>query len=280
MNQKNFAFFFCALLCGAACQTQQTPQNVNQTSNFVAVNSANPAANNADGARMNSEKDSVQTVTFDAPDGARIVGSFYAARQENSPAVLMLHQFGGTRADYKDLAAQFQANGMAVLTIDGRGFGESTKRADGSTISVSQSNEAVAGMKSDVAAAVKFLVEQKNVDKSRIGIAGASYGSSLAIIYAGENSEIKAVALVSPGTNYFGNLPTMPAMEKYAARPVLIIAAEDDQESATASHKLDKLAAGDQHQLQIYPRGGHGTGILNAGVGLDKLLLEFFQKNL
>ena len=69
-------------------------------------------------------------------------------------AVLMLHQFGSSRESYKNLARQFQADGIAVLAIDGRGFGDSTKKADGSKVSASQSNEAVAGMKSDVAAAV------------------------------------------------------------------------------------------------------------------------------
>ncbi len=124
------------------------------------------------------------------------------------------------------------------------------------------------------------MSEQKNVDKTRVGIVGASYGSSLALIYAADNPEIKSVALLSPGTNYFGVLPTTPAIEKYGARPVLIVAAEDDAESATASRQLDKLAAGDKHQLQIYKKGGHGTGILTAGVGLDRLLLDFFRQNL
>lgn len=282
MIQKIFFLTVFALFFGAACQTQNAPTNGNQTANSAVNNPANLTTENVAASPEKAENSAAaQNISFDAPDGVKIVGTFYATAKENSPAVLMLHQFGSNRAAYKDLAAQFQASGIAVLAIDGRGFGESTKRADGSRIAVSQSNEAVTGMKSDVTAAVKFLGEQKNVDKSKIGIIGASYGSSLAIIYASENpEEIKTVALLSPGTNYFGNLPTEPAMEKYGARPVLIVAAEDDAESATASRKLDKLAAGGKHQLQIYSKGGHGTGIFAAGVGLEKLLLDFFRQNL
>jgi dienelactone hydrolase len=261
------------LICATACQSQKTSTDNNQISNITAVNSANSMTKTSEAIVSN-------TINFDAPDGVKIVGTFYGTSAADSPAVLMLHQFGANRGTYKDLARQFQSDGIAVLTIDGRGFGESTKKIDGSKVAVSQSNEAVAGMKSDVAAAVKFLSEQKNIDKSRIGIIGASYGSSLAIIYATENAEIKSVALLSPGTNYFGNLPTIPAIEKYGTRPVLIVAAEDDEESAEASRQLDKLAAGDKNQLQIYKKGGHGTGIFAANVGLEKLLLEFFQKNL
>jgi len=134
-------------------------------------------------------------------------------------------------------------------------------------------------MKADVAEAVKFLAAQPNVDRNRIGIAGASYGSSLAIIHAAGDTNIKAVALLSPGLNYFGNLATEPPMKTYGARPVLLVASEDDTESA-AVRRLDSLAAGDKYQTQIYKKGGHGTGIFAAGVGLGKTLLEFFRQNL
>lgn len=280
MIQKLFGLTILISLFGAACQTQNAPNSVNQTSNSAVSSSTNQTANAPAATTDKTENAAVQKLGFDAPDGMQIVGAFYRATKENSPAVLMLHQYGGSRADYDRLARQFQANGIGVLAIDGRGFGESNKRADGSKVAPSQSNETVAAMKTDVAAAVKFLGEQMNVDKRRIGIIGASYGSSLAIIHGADNAEIKSVALLSPGTNYFGNLPTEPAIEKYGARPVLIVAAEDDAESATASRQLDKLAAGDKHQLQIYPKGGHGTGIFAAGVGLEKLLLDFFRRNL
>lgn len=35
----------------------------------------------------------------------------------------------------------------------------------------------------------------------------------------------------------------------------------------------------DKHN-QIYKKGGHGTGILTAGIGLEKPLLDFFRQNL
>lgn len=280
MKQRIFLLTTLVLICAAACQTQKPPTINNESANIAVSNSVNQTANAPATTTDKTENAAVQKLGFDAPDGMQIVGAFYRATKENSPAVLMLHQYGGNRADYDRLARQFQANGIGVLAIDGRGFGESNKRADGSKVAPSQSNETVAAMKSDVAAAVKFLGEQMNVDKRRIGIIGASYGSSLAIIHAADNAEIKSVSLLSPGTNYFGNLPTEPAIEKYGARPVLIVAAEDDEESATASRQLDKIAAGDKHQLQIYPKGGHGTGIFASGVGLEKLLLDFFRQNL
>jgi dienelactone hydrolase len=221
-----------------------------------------------------------QQITLDSAGGAKIAGTFYPAAKASSPAILMLHQWMSDRHSYDDLAKRMQARGFAVLAIDGRGFGESVKTADGNPIVATKSDESVAGMKADVGAAFDFLSKQTNVDPNRIGIIGASYGSSLAIIYAADNPKIKAVALLSPGVNYFGNMPTDPAVRKYGNRALLLVAADDDKASADSVKKLKEAGASDRHEVKIYPKGGHGTGLFGAKVGLEDLLEEFFEKSL
>jgi dienelactone hydrolase len=165
-----------------------------------------------------------------------------------------------------------------VLSIDGRGFGESTKAADGMTVPAERTDAGVKAMLGDVGAAYDFLSKQANVDPSRVGLVGASYGSSLALIYAADNSKVKAVALLSPGLNYFGNMQTQPAVKKYGDRPLLLVAANDDKESADSvkTLKRDDPKAEDK----VYDKGGHGTGLFKAGVGLDDELESFLTKSL
>src|SRR5205085_3046220 len=112
-----------------------------------------------------------------------------------------------------------------VLAIDGRGFGESTAKTDGKTVTAGRTDTDVKTMLGDVGAAFDFLAKQKNVNPNRIGVVGASYGSSLALIYAADNPKVAAVALLSPGLNYFGNMQTEPAIKKYGDRPLELIAA-------------------------------------------------------
>lgn len=133
---------------------------------------------------------------------------FYESPKANSPAVLLLHQFGSNRKSFDEFAKQLQKKNFGVLAIDGRGFGESVKTTDGKTVEAQRTAEGVKGMEADVSNAFGFLVKQKNVDAAKIGIVGASYGSSLALIYAAKNPKVKAVVLLSPGINYFDNLPT------------------------------------------------------------------------
>jgi pimeloyl-ACP methyl ester carboxylesterase len=94
---------------------------------------------------------------------------------------------------------------------------------------------------------------------------GASYGSSLALIYAADHPNVAAIALLSPGLNYFGNMQTEPAIKKYGERPVYMAAADDDRESAVAVISLiPDTETNKAHRMKIYPVGGHGTALLRS----------------
>ena len=220
-----------------------------------------------------------QNVTVISADKLPLAGTLFESSNPKSSAVLLLHQFGSDRHAYDAFAKRLQIKGFNVLSIDGRGFGESVKTADGKTIGPSRTDESVKAMNGDVAAAFEFLAIQKNVDPTRVGIIGASYGSSLAIFYAAENTKVAAVALLSPGLNYFGNMPTEPAIKKYGDRPLYLLAATDDNESVRAVEKLNPIVGGKaKYDQTIHPSGGHGTALLK--VGAIEELEVFFSKRL
>ncbi len=263
---------FCLLIfLLAGCGSAATGSNQN-----------NAAGNNAAVANP-TPVSTAQTVTIDSPDGVRLVGSLFEAAKPNSPALLLLHQWQSDRHSYDDFAKRMQANGFAVLSIDGRGFGESTKKADGSTVSAGRTDADVKAMLGDVGAAFDFLGKQKNVDPAKIGIVGASYGSSLAIIYAADNAKVAAVALLSPGVNYFGNMQILPAVKQYGSgmeRPFFFVAADEDPESASAVKELMNHMPNDGHWATVYDlkSGGHGTALF--ALGVDQELAKFFSKYL
>ena len=253
-----------------SCQNQAVSNSSNKTNSNVAAKNEN-AAN-----QMNAEISAPRDVKFTSEGNVEIVGTFYESPKANSPAVLLLHQFGSNRNSFDEFAKSLQAKGFGVLAIDGRGFGESVKTTDNQTVEAQRTAEGVKGMEADVERAFNFLAKQKNVDAAKIGIVGASYGSSLALIYAAQNPQVKAVALLSPGINYFDNLPTIPAIKSYGTRPILLVAAADDAESADAVKKLNEIDA--KSEMKIYEKGGHGTALFD--VGLQDLLEEFLMKNL
>ena len=265
-NHIKIVFISLLLLIVFACQNQTANNSTNQPNSTIS-NSSNQST---------SQIPTPQNIKFTSADNVEIVGTFYESAKANSPAVLLLHQWGSSRKSYDNLAKRLQAKGFGVLAIDGRGFGESVKTTDGKPVGTDRGDETVKGMKADVDNAFQFLAKQKNVDSARIGLVGASYGSSLAMIYGAENPKVKAVALLSPGLNYLGNLPIEDAVKNFGDRNLLLVAAEDDNESAETVKKLKQLD--EKSETQIYQKGGHGTALF--AVGLEDLLDDFLTKNL
>jgi hypothetical protein len=73
-------------------------------------------------------------------------------------------------------------------------------------------------------------------------------------------------------------LPIEDAVKDFGERPLLLVAAEDDKESAETVKTLKQL--GDNFEMQIYGHGGHGTNLFAAKVGLEDLLEKFLTKSL
>lgn len=240
----------------------------------VRVNASGDGVMARDGARgagASALRNGSEEVRFTTADGIVITGTLYAAG-DRAPAVLCLHQWRSDRRSFAALAGSLQAAGMTVLAIDMRGYGGSTKTASGG--SVRPDRKAVA----DIIAAMAFLRGHASVDPGRIGIVGASYGSSNAIIYAAGDPAVRATVLISPGLNYFNELPTEGPVRKYKGRPLLVAASSEDLrsiETVDAYRGIDPAM-----EVKIYPNAGHGTDILDAGVGLDGVILAFLKKNL
>jgi len=212
-----------------------------------------------------------ENVRFTTSDGVVITGTLFPAGA-NAPTVLCLHQWRSDRASFDELARKLQAAGYTVLTIDMRGYGGSTKTVDGKPVRTDRKAQP------DVTAAISFLRAHKSVDANRIAIIGASYGSSNAIQYAARDAAIKSVVLLSPGLNYFNELPTEDAVKIWGSRPMLAVASSEDVRSVETLQAYSSIAS--RVQVQQYDNAGHGTDILRAGVGLDALILDFLKKNL
>ncbi|MFF9166447.1 MULTISPECIES: CocE/NonD family hydrolase [unclassified Streptomyces] len=126
-----------------------------------------------------------------AVDGVRLDTSYFtSAGAGRRPAVLLGHGFGGSKDDVRQQAEHLARDGYAVLTWSARGFGRSTGR-----IGLNDPKGEVA----DVRALTDWLARQPQVrlDKPgdpRVGIAGASYGGAIALLAAGYDQRIDAIA--------------------------------------------------------------------------------------
>src|SRR5690606_35607251 len=74
-------------------------------------------------------------VRFPTGDGVTITGTLQPAARPDAPLVILVHQLGGTRAEWAPLLERLHARAaVATLAIDLRGHGASTAGPDGQTI--------------------------------------------------------------------------------------------------------------------------------------------------
>ncbi len=190
-----------------------------------------------------------ETVKFRTTDGWTIVGERYAATGKPAGSVILLHQRGGSAADWAPLCAALQKAGITALAIDQRGAGQSTAGPGGS------GENAPWDTSGDIAAAIGFIHAN-----GKVGLAGASYGANNALIYAAAHpAQVAGVALFSPGENYHG-LAALPAAASYRGS-ASIYHYRQDEIAGNGPSLIDARLRG-AHQLWLYDGSGHGTDLL------------------
>jgi dienelactone hydrolase len=213
-----------------------------------------------------SESRAAQRVTFKTDDGVAIAGTWYEPASRSGPAVILVPMLHRSRHDFDGLASQLASAGIGALTFDLRGHGESqgTIGAD------------LGEMVADVQAARRFLAGRGDVT-GRVGLAGASLGANLAAMAAAGDPTISSLALLSPTLDYRG-VRIEAAMKKFGARPVLMVASDED---GYASRSVRDLAKGQRGREVLRLTGaGHGTVMLERDPSLMGSLVDWFRRTL
>ncbi|MDQ0748586.1 ABC-2 type transport system ATP-binding protein [Streptomyces africanus] len=128
---------------------------------------------------------------LDTADGVRIDTSFFTSGGDRRrPAVLLGHGFGGSKNDVRQQAEDLARDGYAVLTWSARGFGKSKGK-----IGLNDPKGEVA----DVSKLIDWLAKQPQVELDkpgdpRVGMAGGSYGGAIALLTAGHDDRVDAIA--------------------------------------------------------------------------------------
>ncbi|WP_338779146.1 CocE/NonD family hydrolase [Streptomyces sp. DG1A-41] len=128
---------------------------------------------------------------LDTGNGVRIDTSYFTSGGAGRrPAVLLGHGFGGSKNDVRQQAEDLARDGYAVLTWSARGFGKSNGK-----IGLNDPKGEVA----DVSKLIDWLAKQPQVELDkpgdpRVGMAGGSYGGAIALLTAGHDARVDAIA--------------------------------------------------------------------------------------
>ncbi len=203
-------------------------------------------------------------VTLKTVDGVSLK-AVYGAPSKAVNGVVFVHMAGRAKEDWQLLAEKLYRADVQVLAVDLRGQG-------GNAVAGATAPSSYAPMIADVKAAVDYLHAK---GCTNVAIVGAEVGANLAINLAADDPSIRTVVMLSPGVDVKGVITT-DAVKRYGARPLLMVASEDDVYSARSATSLDRVAVG-THRLEMFEKAGKGTTMLNREPTLESLIIGWVQ---
>lgn len=166
---------------------------------------------------------SQQTVTFLAADSVVVTADHYVTSTQN-PYLILLHQAGYSRGEYRETAPKFANLGFNCLAVDLRSGGEVNFVKNRTNADAKDKHKATGYLDSrpDIAAAIDYVASRSN---KPIILVGSSYSASLSLIEATENFKVKALVVFSPGEYFGDDLIVKSATEKLYV-PVLALSSK------------------------------------------------------
>ncbi|MCO6043530.1 lysophospholipase [Aeoliella sp. ICT_H6.2] len=213
-------------------------------------------------------------VNMKTKDGVELVGTYYKSTAgKDATPVVMLADWKDSRAVYDQLAKRMQAGGnddkagfkwdsFAVLTVDLRGHGDSTKQRLGANAREIDAakldrNDLGAMVQFDMNAVRRFLVEKNDAGElnlNRLSIVGASLGASVAVNWSmldwsfpplavgKQGQDVKGLVLISPEWSYKGlqmnKALRHPGVREHIA--VLVMYGGDERKNLADAKRIEK----------------------------------------
>jgi hypothetical protein len=224
------------------------------------------------------------TVDLKTTNGTLLKATFFPAAKPG-PGVLLFHQSNRTRTSWYDVSRQLAAAGIHTLTIDERGYGESSGKKE----------ERERYRDGDLDAAFEYLISQPGVQRDVIGMGGAGWlGVDNSVETARRHSsEVKSLVLMSGETL----LPQLRFLRQAWQLPGLFVVSDDDEYPPTveAMEWLYDCSASPQKQFIHYtgPKapwlwyetsdvskvpasGSHGTDLFQRHPELSATIVDWF----
>ena len=194
-----------------------------------------------------------RAVLLHTSDHVTVYGTFYPADHPKA-LILLFHQAGSSKAEYKTIAPHLVQLGFSALAIDQRSGG--TLFGSNQTASQFRGNAEFLDAGKDIEAAISW----GEAAKRPILLWGSSYSAALVFLEAASHPEVKAVLAFSPG-EYLGAPSLVGDAAAHLRMPIFVTSASAPGEIA-AGRAILARAPTDVKRQYVPRHGVHGSSTL------------------
>jgi dienelactone hydrolase len=219
---------------------------------------------------------SEREITFKAPDGAKLKGTYFSP-QKPGPGIMLFHMCRDDRRDWLSTARLLAREGFHVLAYDHRGFGQS----EGNHMKGMQLEDAIATWRrdwiGDMKAGVEFLRSQPGVDKQRLGAGGGSCGVYMSLLMAESfPQQVRSLVLLAGPIDE----SSKETVKRLPHLPILAAADEADGPAPRWMKEITDASANPKTKLLSYQKAGHGTDMFRTVKELQSMVVRWFVDTL
>jgi pimeloyl-ACP methyl ester carboxylesterase len=178
-----------------------------------------------------------KAVTFTAKDGLLVTADLYES-DASYPYLLLFHQAGSSRGEFREIAPRLTKLGYNCLAVDLRAGNENNFVVNQTSLRAKEQKMPITYLDAvpDMQAAIEYAA---NISRKPVVVLGSSYSASLALVLATKNPQVAAVVAFSPG-EYFGSRLMVRDTLSYLRIPVWIGGTSDELPYLkTLSSKID-----------------------------------------
>ena len=197
------------------------------------------------------------TITFLAKDSVVVTADLYFIN-DSLPYVILCHQAGYSRGEYRETAWKFMKLGFNCVAVDARS-GKEVKGVENETaISARELGKPTGYLdaEKDIVAAINYGYKKSG---RQVLLVGSSYSAGLAMKIGAKSSKVKAVIAFSPG-EYFGDGFSLKGAIGGFSKPLFVTSARS--ESGDVSVLISGIKLGVVVQFVPKEEGVHGASAL------------------
>jgi pimeloyl-ACP methyl ester carboxylesterase len=240
-----------------------------------------------------------EEVEIPMPDQLIIIGRLYDPTQKGEdeerdleklpkdkyPLVILLHELGGSNADWGTLPYYLVKAGYSVLSVDMRGHGKSIRTSRGKRLTwrALKDNDWLT-LPRDVDRMVHFFQENKEdypqINSSHAALIGAQLGASVAMsaavdINAYAKNTVGAVVLIDANRE-FRSIKLSEKIISYTL-PLFVAASQTNPQTFSDSQLLYRWALGPK-VLRLYKNVGDGTMLVRNQPDLQVAIAQWLKR--